>query len=320
MSDFGTVMKQYALYTEGKLVDYLELRDSYQRRIYEAMRYSTMAGGKRIRPVLMYAGAELFGLDKDAVAPFAAALEMIHTYSLIHDDLPAMDNDDYRRGRLACHRRFDEATAILAGDALLTRAFEIAGNAVSSKVCELLDSETSDSQNVKERIRQLLMIVPVLANRAGTEGMIGGQVIDLKAEKEQIGHEEHLELCRMKTGCLLTVPAEIASCVSGVYGTEESRLYIGFSRTIGLAFQVKDDILDVEGSAEKLGKKVGMDEADGKTTFVTVYGLDGAKLKLMELHDEALAICDKLENSEHCSTETVRFLKDLAVFLLKRDF
>jgi len=320
LSEFKNQLKAYALYTEGNLVKYLELKDNYQRRIYEAMRYSLMAGGKRIRPALMYAGAELFGLNKDEVAPFAAALEMIHTYSLIHDDLPAMDNDDYRRGRLSCHRKFDEATAILAGDALLTQAFEVAGNAASEKIMSVLEDKTLGNTEKNARIAQLVQIVPILANRAGTEGMIGGQVIDLKAETEHIGHEEHVELCHLKTGCLLTIPSEIASCVAGVCGTDESKLYIEYSKTIGLAFQVKDDILDVEGSAEKLGKKVGMDAADGKTTFVTVYGLDGAKLKLEELTEAALKICDKLAESVRCNKETAQFLKDLAVFLLKRDY
>ncbi len=312
MSLFFDSLKNYAAYTDEKLNEILPQKENYQRKIYEAMRYSLLAGGKRIRPVLTYVSAELFGLKKEVITPFALALEMIHTSSLIHDDLPAMDNDDYRRGRLSNHKRFDEATAILAGDALLTYAFEVAGNGASELIREAAASGDSElAYNASK-------IVPVLALRVGTEGMIGGQVIDLKAENTTIDGDEHEALCAMKTGCLLAVPAEMAALVAGRSGTEEAKLLYDYSRAIGVAFQVKDDILDVEGDPTILGKNVGMDDADNKTTYVTLYGIDGAKIKLAELTARAKDDCLKLMKIPGCDREKAQFLFDLAGYLLER--
>jgi geranylgeranyl diphosphate synthase type II len=278
------------------------------------MRYSLLAGGKRIRPVLSFVTAELFGLDIETVKPFALAIEMIHTSSLIHDDLPAMDNDDYRRGRLSCHKRFDEATAILAGDALLTYAFEVAGDGASGLITKAIVSGN------EALARNASKVVALLANRVGTEGMIGGQVIDLKAEDTIIDEYEHDTLCRLKTGCLLTVPAEISGLIAGRKETPEYGLIVDYSKSIGLAFQIRDDILDVEGDPHLLGKNTGMDDADNKTTFVTLYGIDGAKQKLEELTQRAVNDCKALTALDNCNTQSAEFLLELANFLLERKY
>ena len=314
MSDFYEKLKEYAAYTEEGLNAILPKRENYQKTIYDAMRYSLLAGGKRIRPVLSFVTAELFGLDIETVKPFALAIEMIHTSSLIHDDLPAMDNDDYRRGRLSCHKRFDEATAILAGDALLTYAFEVAGDGASGLITKAVVSGN------EELARNASKVVALLANRVGTEGMIGGQVIDLKAEDTIIDEYEYDTLCRLKTGCLLTVPAEISGLIAGRKETPEYGLIVDYSKSIGLAFQIRDDILDVEGDPHLLGKNIGMDDADNKTTFVTLYGIDGAKQKLEELTQRAVNDCKALMALESCSTQSAEFLLELANFLLERKY
>ena len=314
MSEFLDKLQGYADLIDEELEKLLPPRDNYQKVLYDAMRYSLLGGGKRVRPVLLLVSAELFGLDKETVMPFALALEMVHTYSLIHDDLPAMDNDDYRRGRLSCHRRFDEATAILAGDALLTYAFEVAGEGVAALTAKAFAKWDSEAVAAYQKI------LPLLAKRSGTEGMIGGQIIDLKAENNTIDEYEHDALCRMKTGCLITVPAEIAVLCAQKTGTEEGRLLTEYARAIGLAFQIKDDILDVEGDPALLGKNTGMDEADNKTTFVTLYGIDGAKTMLSDLTMRAVDNCLILKDTPGCSAESAEFLKDLARFLLERKY
>lgn len=314
MSEFFDKLKEYASYTDAELDKILPAKDNYQAVIYEAMRYSTLAGGKRIRPVLLYVIAEMFGLTKEYVKPYALALEMIHTSSLIHDDLPAMDNDDYRRGRLSCHKRFDEATAILAGDALLLYALEIAAEGSAKLI-----SEAAKSGDL-ELIDEIGKIVPLISNRAGTDGMIGGQVIDLKAENAIIDEAEHNTLCSLKTGCLLTVPAEIAGLLSKREGTKEFELVVDYARSIGLAFQIKDDILDVEGDPNLMGKNAGMDDEDNKTTFVTLYGIDGAKSKLEKLTRRAEEDCRELMTIAGCNADSADFLLKLAGFLLERKY
>ena len=314
MSEFFDKLKEYAAYTEEGLDSIMPKRDNYQKVIYDAMRYSLLGGGKRIRPVLSLVTAELFGLDREMVKPFALAIELIHTSSLIHDDLPAMDNDDYRRGRLSCHKRFDEATAILAGDALLTYAFEVAGDGASSIITKAVVSGN------EELARNASKVVGLLAARVGAEGMIGGQIIDLKAEDTAIDEYEHDTLCRLKTGCLMTVPAEISGLLAGKKETPEYVLLLDYSKSVGLAFQIRDDILDVEGDPNLLGKKTGMDDADNKTTFVTLYGIDGARHKLEELTSKAIADCRALMELDGCRKESAQFLIDLAGFLLERKY
>ena len=282
------------------------MHDNLQKVIYEAMRYSLLAGGKRIRPVLAIKSAEILGVSEKDVMPFACAIEMIHTYSLIHDDLPAMDNDDYRRGRLSCHKKFDEATAILAGDALLTMAFEIAAEGA-----ERVENKSGGILAIKD-----------IAYCAGTEGMIGGQVVDLDAETRRISEEELRYLCRRKTGALLRVPVLVATDVAGKTKTKEAEYLLEYADTVGLAFQIKDDILDVEGDIAVLGKPIGSDAQEGKTTFVTLFGIEESKKILDELTQKALIACDNLEKL--CDTQIQKdacgFFKELARFLLERNY
>lgn len=272
--------------------------DNKQKVIYEAMRYSLLAGGKRIRPVLTLAYADILGVDRDFVMPFACALEMIHTYSLIHDDLPAMDNDDLRRGRPTCHIKFDEATAILAGDALLNKAFEVMAEACNKMPDSL-------------KARGIAMMAQV-GKCSGSEGMIGGQVIDLGSEGKDVDMETVLTLHRHKTGALLTAPACIAVSAAGMEDTIEAKHIFDYSAATGLAFQVKDDILDVEGDTEKMGKAVGRDVKQDKRSMTVLVGIEKCKEMLNELTEKAVSSADYFG-------EKGLFLKDMADYLLKRD-
>lgn len=295
-TEFQNQLKAWADRTERALKRYLPVLDNPQKEIYEAMRYSLLAGGKRIRPVLAFAAAEVLHVDADIIEPFACAIEMIHTYSLIHDDLPAMDNDDYRRGKPTCHKQFGEATAILAGDGLLNKAFEI----MCSNACALQSPEAA------------LRIMRNVAVCSGTEGMIGGQVVDLKSEGKQISEATLLHMYRCKTGALLKAPVLVAIAAKGCEETEEARLLLRYAELIGLAFQIKDDILDIEGSSEKLGKKTGRDEKEHKTTYVTLNGLEKSRSDLAGMTAEAVAIGAAFG-------ERGTFLRALAAFLLERD-
>ena len=228
--NFKAQLQDYASFTDMKLDFYLPPLDNDQKSIYEAMRYSLLCGGKRIRPVLAYSTAALLGISKEDVAPFACAIEMIHTYSLIHDDLPAMDNDDYRRGQLTCHKKFGEAQAILAGDALLTKAFEIAGIGA----IEL-------ANKMPEQAVRGALILRALAASAGSEGMVGGQVIDLEGEEKVLSKETHETLCALKTGALLTIPVQISVLYAGMMNTPVGDLLIKSSSLHGTT--VSGDII-----------------------------------------------------------------------------
>lgn len=271
---------------------YFIKKNNYQQNIYDAMEYSLFAGGKRIRPVLALSCAELFG-DEKKVLPFACGLEMIHTYSLIHDDLPCMDNDDLRRGKPTNHRVFGEAMAVLAGDALLTRAFEVA----------VKFSQLSPEQTLRE--------IQILAEASGTEGMIGGQVIDMESEGKKVDAKTLNALHINKTGALIIAAAKLGAIAGGA--TEEDIEHLSeYAKNIGLAFQIKDDILDVEGDSEVLGKKTGVDEINEKTTFVSIYGLEKSKQMLSDYTEKA-------KEQLKPYGEQAEFLKELANYLLKRD-
>jgi len=260
--------------------------------LYESMHYSLIGGGKRIRPVLALASAEAVGGNPRNILRAAVALELIHTYSLIHDDLPAMDNDDYRRGRLSNHKVFGEAQAILAGDALLTYAFEL-----------LADSELGQPE------RQLRIIREV-AVAAGKDGMVGGQVADVAAEGKSLTLNEIEEIHKAKTGALLTVSARLGGILAG--GTEEQ---IGalteYAQALGLAFQIKDDILDIVGDSETLGKPTGSDLRQGKSTYVSLLGLEGAG---QQLHAQTLKALSALKPF----AERAIFLNELAHYIEER--
>ena len=251
------------------------LRTCFQDRaprgdLYDAMYYSLLAGGKRIRPVLMLETCRLCGGDPEQILPFAGAIEMIHTYSLIHDDLPCMDDDDLRRGRPTSHKVYGEATAVLAGDALLTAAFEW-----------MLDP------SVTLPPQQVLEAAGGLARAAGGRGMVGGQVLDMAGEGHAMGISEVEELQRLKTGALIRASAEMGCILAG--GSEEQRAAVcRYAECLGLAFQIQDDILDVVGDETTLGKSVGSDARSEKNTFVTLKGLDECRRLVEELTGTAV--------------------------------
>ena len=220
-----------------------------------------------------------------------------------------MDNDDYRRGRLSCHKVYGEAQAILAGDALLTKAFELASIGAIAR-----------SEQDPTKAHCGAYIIRAIAQAAGSEGMVGGQVIDLEGETRTLDEAEHRTLCNLKTGALLTVPVIVSVLCADKMHTQEGDLLIQYASALGLAFQIKDDILDVEGDAQLLGKATGMDAKSNKTTFVSLYGIDGAKKQLDELTKQALTVCTKLEALNPMRTEQCAFLRDLAVFLLERNY
>jgi len=262
--------------------------------VIKAARYSLLNGGKRIRPAILTEFYHLCGGNDDCAMNFAAAIEMIHTYSLIHDDLPCMDNDDFRRGKPSCHKQFDEATALLAGDALLTEAFGVAAKTIGIPT---------------DRVTKAL---GVLSASAGVGGMIGGQVIDLKGEKEELSEQTRIEMYRLKTGALIKAAAQIGCILAG--GTEEEEAQaIHYAENLGIAFQVIDDILDYEGDAEVLGKPVGSDEKNEKRTFVTTYGIEKCREFAAKFTAEALESLAKFEG------DASNLIK-LTDFLLSRNY
>ena len=250
-------------------------------RLHEAMRYGVLGGGKRLRAFLVRTGAGLVGARDDGALRVAAAVEMVHAYSLIHDDLPAMDDDDMRRGKPSCHIAFDEATAILAGDALLTAAFEV-----------LSRETTHPSAGIR------MELVRTLAEASGARGMVGGQMIDLAAQHEAVDYDMIALLERMKTGALISFSCE-AGAILGECAEPVRDVLRTYGYDIGLAFQIVDDLLDVTGDEAALGKKVGKDAAAGKATFVGALGVEGARREARSLIDRGIARLDRFgENAE----------------------
>ncbi len=257
----------------------------------ESMAYSLLSGGKRIRPVMVLEVCRLFGGDPEAALPFACGLEMLHTSSLIHDDLPCMDDDDLRRGRPTSHKVFGEAQAVLAGDALLIAAFEtLTGAGIPA-----------------ERVARA---VSCLAAAAGPAGMVGGQVLDLLGEGKQSSYEEILTIERLKTGCMIEAAARLGAIAAGSSAEEEAAAS-DYARNIGLAFQIRDDILDVLGDEETLGKPIGSDAANEKSTFVSLRGVEECQRQVRELTDRAVACLSPYEGRD--------FLCSLAQMLAGRD-
>lgn len=265
-----------------------------QGNVMDAMRYSAEAGGKRIRPALVLEFAEVCGGDIKSALSCACAIEMVHTFSLIHDDLPGMDNDDFRRGKPSCHVQFGEAMAILAGDALSAMAFGIIAK----------DRSIDDKQKV--------MMIKELADAIGADGMIGGQVIDIENESRagDIDEENLINMCRLKTGALLKASCRLG-CISADADGDIIEKAGLFGEKLGLAFQIVDDILDVTGDEKTLGKPIGSDEQQNKTTFVSLYGIEGSKRKAEELTYEAMGILDEFKGND--------FLKELTELLLVRE-
>jgi farnesyl diphosphate synthase len=263
-------------------------------RVLEAMRYAVFVGGKRLRPFLVLQASRLFGAPQARAVRVAAAIEMVHTYSLVHDDLPCMDDDDLRRGQPTTHRKFDEATAVLAGDGLLTLAFEV-----------LAHPETHPSAEVRSRL------VGLLAGAAGGQGMVGGQMMDIVAPEHRFGEEEIVQLQRMKTGALFEFSCEAGAVLGEAQEADRVRMR-DYARDFGLAFQVTDDLLDVTGTAEKAGKAVGKDAEQGKATLVSILGLEGAKR-------EAESLIRRASDGLSVYGEIAQPLQALARYLLTRD-
>jgi farnesyl diphosphate synthase len=261
-----------------------------EARVYEAMRYSALAPGKRLRPLLVLASARLFGVARGSALQVAAAIEMVHAYSLIHDDLPAMDNSDLRRGRPTCHKAFDDATAVLAGDGLLTLAFEVLSHP---------DAHGDPAVRCE--------LVSALAAAAGSAGMVGGQMIDLIAEKQPLDIGAITRLQRMKTGALIAFSCEAGAILAKASRDQRTALR-GYAHDLGLAFQIADDLLDVEGSAEETGKPVGADAAAGKATFVSILGVERARAQADLLVEQAVAHLDLFEQRAELLRQVARFV------------
>ena len=282
--------QEYRAYIEKYLTDWYErFHNEPQKNLFEAMEYSLLAGGKRLRPVFAFEFCRMCGRDWRDAAPFAAAVEMIHTYSLIHDDLPSMDNDDFRRGRPTNHKVYGEAMAILAGDALLTDAFAVASTEKLPNPGDMADA------------------IGILAECAGSLGMVGGQVLDILAETRECTEEDVLAIQDRKTGALIRAACTLGA-VAGGATQEQFDAACQFAAGLGLAFQIRDDMLDVIGTVEEMGKGVGTDAA--KNTFVRLYGLEKCEELVQKYTNYALEALNFFEDTE--------FLKELALSLTSR--
>lgn len=275
---------------EKLLTTYLPQDTGFQKTVLEAVNYSVLAGGKRLRPLLMKETYQMFGGEGKVVEPFMAAMEMIHTYSLVHDDLPAMDNDEYRRGKKTTHAVYGEAMGILAGDALLNLAFETAAGA--------FDMETSP------RTAKALQI---LSGKAGIYGMIGGQVVDVESEGQPLSREKLDFIYRLKTSALIEAAMMVGAVLAGA-SDEEVAAMERVAGDVGLAFQIQDDILDVTSTLEVLGKPIHSDDKNNKTTYVTLEGLDKAKKDVEEISERALSTLASLEHKNAFLEELIRML------------
>ena len=292
---FAARLAQYQARVEAALDRWLPAATDKPESLNEAVRYSVFGSGKRVRPVLVYAGGEAFNAEPAALDGCACAVEMIHTYSLIHDDLPAMDDDDLRRGRLTCHKAYNDATAILAGDALQALAFQV----------------LAQDPGITVPAVQRLRMIETLALAAGPGGMTGGQAIDLEAEDKKLGLEELQNMHTRKTGALIRASVELGALCSGTVDEQRFENVSRYAGCIGLAFQIHDDVLDIESDTETLGKPQGSDLERNKSTYPDLLGLDGAKRAAREMLDEAL---------EHLTgfDEKADMLRQIALYIVNR--
>jgi len=292
---FKDELKEKTLAAENVIFNYLPENIGFQQVVLDAMRYSVEAGGKRLRPILMSETYKLFGGEEKVIEPFMAAMEFIHTYSLIHDDLPAMDNDELRRGKPTTHIKFGEDIAILAGDGLLNFGFETAMKAFLIKPCS-------------DEVERALMY---LANASGVFGMVGGQTVDVITDTAgEISRDKLDFVYDLKTGALLLASMHIGALLAGA-SDDDIKIIDKVAKNVGLAFQIQDDILDVTGSVDELGKPIGSDEKNHKATYVTFEGLIKAKEDVKLLSDEAILLLDSLD----CKND---FLKNLIIYLIDR--
>lgn len=291
-TDFTSRLASFAPQIESVLDTALPIPHGQQAKVIEAMRYAALGGGKRLRPFLMVETAKMLGVNSDALWHVAAGLECVHVYSLVHDDLPCMDDDDMRRGKPTVHKKYDEATAVLAGDALLTYAFEcVAGCGVDPAVC--------------------VDLVAKLASRSGANGMIGGQAMDILAETTAVPmNEADITLLQsLKTGALIDYAVYAGAILSGATPSQVQALS-DYARDLGLAFQITDDILDEEGDAAIVGKAVGKDKHLGKATFVSILGLEGAREKAAEIGARAKCHLDPFGEKANILCDAVDFVLD----------
>ncbi|SEP58694.1 geranylgeranyl diphosphate synthase, type II [Lachnospiraceae bacterium RM5] len=297
-TDFKDILVNKINETEKIIEKFLpdENNDDMQKEIYEAMNYSILAGGKRLRPLLMLETFRLYSEDEKEIYPFMAAIEMIHTYSLVHDDLPSMDNDDYRRGKLTTHKKYGEAMGVLTGDALLNFAFET------------VLKNISDTDNLNAKIKAL----SVLAEKAGIYGMIGGQVRDIKNDGKEIDDATLDKINELKTSALIEASMLCGGIVANAYDAD-IQLINEIGKDIGRAFQIQDDILDVISDDETLGKPVNSDEKNNKITYVSLLGLDNCKELVEKLSNRAVSNLKKLNKD-------TEFLEELILYLVDRKY
>lgn len=294
--DIELELKKRAVEIEEILKKYLPSEEGFQKTVLEAMNYSILAGGKRLRPMLMQETYRLFKGEKQVIEPFMAAIEMIHTYSLVHDDLPAMDNDEYRRGKKTTHAVYGEAMGILAGDALLNYAYETAAWALAMEPGNEVVGKA----------------FAVLAGKAGVYGMVGGQAVDVESEGGAVISKDKLDfIYRMKTGALIEAAMLIGAILANA-SEEEQRIVEEIAGEVGLAFQIQDDILDETGSPETLGKPVGSDKKNQKATYVAWEGIDKSREEVKRLSADAI---EKL----HSLSEDHLFLDELLRYLIHRE-
>ncbi|WP_026660628.1 polyprenyl synthetase family protein [Butyrivibrio sp. AC2005] len=305
MPEFVSLLDDKAAEAEAVIKKYLPAEEGYQKKVIEAMNYSVMAGGKRIRPVLMMEMYRLAGgKNLQLVEPFVAAIEMIHTYSLVHDDLPAMDNDEYRRGRKTTHVVYGPGMATLAGDGLLNYAYETA-----LKVFYCKDELTPFDGDISDRRAKALEI---LTRKAGIYGMVGGQCADIEAEgKAEATEEELIFIHENKTAAMLESSMMIGAILAGADKDTLDNIEQA-ARKIGVAFQIQDDVLDITGDEAALGKPIGSDEKNEKTTYVTLHGLEDSKAEVKKLSDEAIEILSKFEGAD-------AFLIPLVTWMISRN-
>lgn len=295
--NFMSELEKRAATINRALDKFLPQGDCHPSTLHEAMRYSLFAGGKRLRPVLALSTAEILGGNKDHIMPAICALELIHTYTLVHDDLPAMDNDDFRRGIPTCHKKYGEAIAILTGDALLTLAFEFIARCSNSSV---VSSE------------RLMTVVKEVAQAAGSLGVIGGQVVDMTSAANKVDRETLSYIHRNKTGALIRVSVRTGAILSGA-GENDLDQLTRYAEHLGMAFQIADDILDITGDAKKMGKPSGSDQKNNKATYPALYGLDEAR-KMAQAEAEKAIHCLEAYGDK------AEFLRELVRFTVERSY
>ena len=294
--EFKNWMKEKAKLIDENLNTIINEKENPQKIIYQAMNYSLMSGGKRLRPVLLLGTYEIFKGNIETVIPFACAMEMIHTYSLIHDDLPAMDNDDYRRGRLSNHKKFGEATGILAGDGLLNRAFETG-----------LEAALKSKLDIKNSVKALYEI----AKSSGADGMIGGQIVDMYGHEKVSSIEDLKYMYSLKTGAIIK-SSVVAGAILGGASDEEIKALEKYAEKLGIAFQIEDDILDVTSTQEVLGKAIGSDIANDKITYLSFVSIEEAQSHVEKFTQEAI-------ESLNIFGDKATYMVELAKYLTNRD-